>query len=100
MALAVFACGIARNCDALLDIFVEPWSTSPAEWRISWQCRPVTARVAASAMQALGDDDEARTWLTQTHPMLGHPSIDPAATDLGARQVARHLHDIEHNLPV
>lgn len=57
------------------------------------------ARVAALARQALGDDDEARTWLTQSHPMLGRPPIDLAATDLGARQVERLLHDIEHSLP-
>lgn len=57
------------------------------------------ARVTALARQALDDDDEARTWLNEPHPMLGARPIDLAATDLGARMVERLLHDIEHSLP-
>lgn len=57
------------------------------------------ARVTALARQALGDNDEARTWLTDVHRMLGRPPIDVSATDLGARQVERLLHDIEYSLP-
>ena len=57
------------------------------------------ARVAALAHQAFGDPDEARTWLTERHPMLGGLPIEVAATDLGARRVERLLHNIEHDLP-
>jgi putative toxin-antitoxin system antitoxin component (TIGR02293 family) len=57
------------------------------------------ARVVALAQQAFGDTDEARNWLTDPHPMLGAMPIEVAATDLGARQVERLLHNIEHDLP-
>ena len=57
------------------------------------------ARVIALAEQALGSIDEAQAWLTDLHPMLGTMPIALAATDLGARQVERLLHNIEHNLP-
>lgn len=57
------------------------------------------ARVVALAQQALGDADAARAWLTDPHPMLGAMPIEVAATDLGARQVERLLHNIEHDLP-
>lgn len=80
--------------------------TSPASLKRGLRLSPAAseraerlARVTALARQALGDDDEARTWLTETHPMLGRPPIDLAATDLGARQVERLLHDIEYSLP-
>ena len=59
------------------------------------------ARVTALAQQALGDAEEAKLWLTDPHPLLGnHAPIEAAATDLGARQVERILHNIEHGLPV
>jgi putative toxin-antitoxin system antitoxin component (TIGR02293 family) len=80
--------------------------TSPASLKRGLRLSPAAseraerlARVTALARQALGDDDEARTWLTETHPMLGRPPIDLAAMDLGARQVERLLHDIEYSLP-
>lgn len=57
------------------------------------------ARIIALAQRALGGADEARTWLTDPHPMLGTMPIKLAATDLGARQVERLLHNIEHDLP-
>lgn len=57
------------------------------------------ARVVALAQRALGGPDEARAWLTDPHPMLGAMPIEVAATDLGARQVERLLHNIEHDLP-
>ena len=57
------------------------------------------ARVVALAQRALGGADEARGWLTDPHPMLGGMPIEAAATDLGARQVERLLHNIEHDLP-
>jgi len=59
------------------------------------------ARVVALAHQAFDDAGEARAWLNAPHELLG--SADPiavAATDLGARQVERLLHNIEHDLPV
>lgn len=57
------------------------------------------ARVIALAQRALGSTNEAQAWLTGRHPMLGAMPIALAATDLGARQVERLLHDIEHDLP-
>lgn len=80
--------------------------TSPATLKRSARLSPEAssraerlARVVALARQALGSDDEARAWLTEPHPMLGTMPIEVAATDLGARQVERLLHDIEHDLP-
>lgn len=81
---------------------------SPATFKRSRQLSPTAseraerlARVTALAQQALGSDDEARTWLGEDHPLLGGlPPIEVAATDLGARQVERILLNIEHNLPV
>jgi putative toxin-antitoxin system antitoxin component (TIGR02293 family) len=59
------------------------------------------ARVIALAHQALGGETDARRWLNDPHPLLGNGSpIDVAATDLGARQVERILHNIEYDLPV
>lgn len=59
------------------------------------------ARVVALARQALDDAEEAKIWLNRPHPLLGLARpIDLAATDLGARQVERILHNIEHGLPV
>jgi putative toxin-antitoxin system antitoxin component (TIGR02293 family) len=59
------------------------------------------ARVAALAAQALGSEDEAKTWLNMPHLLLGDQSpIEVAASDLGARQVERILINIEHGLPV
>jgi putative toxin-antitoxin system antitoxin component (TIGR02293 family) len=59
------------------------------------------ARVTALARQALGDETEAKAWLTEPHPLFGdRPPIEIAATDLGARQVERVLLNIEHGLPV
>ena len=57
------------------------------------------ARVIALAERALGSTDEAQAWLTNPHPMLGAMPIKVATTDLGARQVERLLHNIEHDLP-
>lgn len=57
------------------------------------------ARVIALAERALGSTDEAQAWLTAAHPMLGAMPIKVSATDLGARQVERLLHNIEHDLP-
>jgi putative toxin-antitoxin system antitoxin component (TIGR02293 family) len=59
------------------------------------------ARIVALAVQAFGDVDEAKAWLNTPHPLLGSVRpIDVSATDLGARQVERILHNIEHDLPV
>jgi putative toxin-antitoxin system antitoxin component (TIGR02293 family) len=59
------------------------------------------ARIVALAHQALGDTDVAREWLNAPHPLLGSARpIEVAATDLGARQVERILHNIEYDLPV
>lgn len=59
------------------------------------------ARIVALAVQAFADVDEARAWLNAPHPLLGSARpIDVSATDLGARQVERILHNIEHDLPV
>lgn len=57
------------------------------------------ARVIALAQRALGGTEQAQAWLTDLHPMLGAMPISLAASDLGARQVERLLHNIEHDLP-
>jgi putative toxin-antitoxin system antitoxin component (TIGR02293 family) len=59
------------------------------------------ARTVALARQALGDENEAPGSLNAPHPLLGSARpIEVAATDLGAQQVERILHNIEHDLPV
>ncbi len=59
------------------------------------------ATVAALAEHVLGSAEQALEWLGQKHPLLGNlPPIDVAATDVGARQVERILHNIEYGLPV
>ena len=81
---------------------------SPATYKRNRRLSPAAseraerlARVAALAQQALGDPEEAKLWLTDVHPLLGNRApIEVAATDLGARQVERILHNIEHGLPV
>lgn len=58
------------------------------------------ARIAALAVEALGDAERARQWLTEPHPMTGTKTpIELAATDLGARQVEQLLLNIEYDLP-
>jgi putative toxin-antitoxin system antitoxin component (TIGR02293 family) len=81
---------------------------SPATLKRSTRLSPAAseraerlARVTALALQALGDEAEAKAWLTEPHPLFGdRPPIEIAATDLGARQVERVLLNIEHGLPV
>jgi putative toxin-antitoxin system antitoxin component (TIGR02293 family) len=81
---------------------------SPATYKRSQRLSPAAseraerlARVAALAAQALGSEDEAKTWLNTPHLLLGDQSpIEVAASDLGARQVERILINIEHGLPV
>lgn len=59
------------------------------------------ARVLALADDVLGDDEDARAFLTCPHPLLGGKTpFETAATDLGARRVEEILHSIEHGLPV
>jgi putative toxin-antitoxin system antitoxin component (TIGR02293 family) len=80
---------------------------SPATYKRSPRLSPAAseraerlARVVALAGQALGNVQEAQSWLAAPHPMLGgRPPIECAATDLGARQVERLLLNIEHGLP-
>jgi len=58
------------------------------------------ARMTTLARQALGDDDEAKEWLTQPRDLLsGRMPIEVAVTDLGARLVERILLNIEYGLP-
>jgi putative toxin-antitoxin system antitoxin component (TIGR02293 family) len=81
---------------------------SPATYKRSTHLSPAAseraerlARVTALAQQALGDADEARTWLNEAHPLLaGRAPIEVAASDLGARQVERILVNIQYFLPV
>ena len=81
---------------------------SPATYKRSLRLSPAAseraerlARISALAQQAMGDAAEAKLWLTDPHPLFGDQApIEVAATDLGARQVERVLHNIEHGLPV
>lgn len=59
------------------------------------------ARVIATAEYVWGDKEEARCFLTTSHPELHHRRpIDAAFTELGARQVEELLWKIFHGLPV
>lgn len=58
------------------------------------------ARVVANAEYVWGDRDDARRFLTTSHPALrGRTPIDAAMTELGARQVEEILGAIFHGLP-
>jgi putative toxin-antitoxin system antitoxin component (TIGR02293 family) len=58
------------------------------------------ARVIANAEYVWGDREDARRFLTTTHPALrGKAPIDTAMTELGARQVEDLLGKIFHGLP-
>lgn len=81
---------------------------SPATYKRTKRLSPMAseraerlARVTALAVQALGNVEEAQSWLNEAHPLLGgRAPIEVAAADLGARQVERLLHNVEHGLPV
>ena len=98
----------APQGDAEVRRRVEALVASPATLKRSQRLSPAAseraerlARITALARQALGDEAEAKTWLTEPHPLFGsRPPIEIAASDLGARQVERVLHNIEHGLPV
>jgi putative toxin-antitoxin system antitoxin component (TIGR02293 family) len=58
------------------------------------------ARVVADAEYVWVDRDDARRFLTSSHPSLGGKTpIDAAMTELGARQVEEILAKIFHGLP-
>lgn len=57
------------------------------------------ARVITLAAAAFATAEDARLWLTTAHPMLGVMPVVLAATDLGARQVERLLHNVAYDLP-
>lgn len=94
--------------DITLRRKVEALVASPATLKRSARLSPAAseraerlARIVALARQALADEAEARAWLNQPHPLLGgRAPIELAATDLGARQVERILHNIEFGLPL
>ena len=102
------ASSAAPDRDAELRRRIAALVASPATLKRSARLSPAAseraerlARVAALARQALGDEDEAKAWLTESHPLFGdRPPIEVAATDLGARQVERVLLNIEYGLPV
>src|ERR1700722_17378393 len=58
------------------------------------------ARVVANAEYVWDDREDARRFLTSTHPALaGKTPVDAAMTELGARQVEEILGKIFHGLP-
>ncbi len=58
------------------------------------------ARLAALANDVWGDRDDAREWLTTSHPELGgRRPIDAALTDIGARLAEEALMRGAHGLP-
>jgi putative toxin-antitoxin system antitoxin component (TIGR02293 family) len=89
----------APDCDTDLRRRVAALVASPATLKHSARLSPAAseraerlARVAALAQQALGDEAEAKAWLTEPHPLFGdRPPVEIAATDLGAWQVERVL---------
>lgn len=59
------------------------------------------ARIVALSDAIWNDAEEARAFLNRPHPMLDHRTpLDVSRTELGARQVERLLHDVEHGLPL
>src|SRR5260370_37790916 len=58
------------------------------------------ARVIAAAEQTWSDQDDAREWLTQTHPELGERTpLESAMTELGARRVEELLDRLFYGIP-
>ena len=58
------------------------------------------ARVMANAEYVWGDREDARRFVTTSHPALrGKTPLDAAMTELGARQVEEILGKIFHGLP-
>lgn len=85
---------------------VEALVASPATLKRSARLSPEASaraerlgRVMALAEVSFGSAIDARQWLTESHLMLGAMPIMVAATDLGARQVERLLHNIAFDLP-
>lgn len=57
------------------------------------------ARVGARAVQVLGTEEKAATWLHRSNKALGdQPPLDLLRTDLGAKQVEDVLGRIEHGV--
>ena len=81
---------------------------SPATYKRSLRLSPSSseraerlARITTLAFQAFDGTETAQTWLNASHPLLnGRTPIETSASDLGARQVERLLHNIEHGLPI
>ncbi len=89
-----------------LRALVEGLVASPATLKRSPRLSPEAsaraeriARVIALAEASFDAAEEARLWLTSVHPMLGVMPIVLSATDLGARQVERLLHNVAYGLP-
>lgn len=58
------------------------------------------ARVIAAAEHTWRDQEDAREWLTRTHPELGKRTpLDSAMTELGARRVEELLDRIFYGIP-
>ena len=96
----------AAPADAQLRNRIAALVASPATVKRSERLSPDAsaraerlARVVALAKHVFNDANEARAWLSTPHLMLRRMPIEAAATDLGARQVERLLHNIEYDLP-
>ncbi len=106
-----FPRGVARELadhagGGAMRALVEGLVASPATLKRSPRLSPEAsaraeriARVMALAEASFGSIDDARLWLTTAHEMLGTLPIVLAATDLGARQVERLLHNVAYDLP-
>ena len=58
------------------------------------------ARVIAAAEHTWNDKEDAREWLTKSHPELGNRTpLDSALTELGARQVEELLDRLFYGIP-
>lgn len=58
------------------------------------------ARVIAAAEHAWNDQEDAREWLTKTHPELGKRTpIESAMSELGARRVEDLLDRLFYGIP-
>jgi len=58
------------------------------------------ARVIAASEYAWSNQEDARAWLTKSHPELGRRTpLEAALTELGARQVEELLDRLVYGIP-
>lgn len=65
------------------------------------ECVERIARIYATALEVLGNKDDARQFLLTHHPLLGnHLPIELSLSEYGVKQVEEMLEKIRYGLPV